>query len=205
MIVVYIILSIIAVLLLLSLIRVGARVEYDESGLTLFVKVCGISVRVFPMKKKERARRVRGEKMEETGPAGKKGGSFELVKELLPVVVDALGGLKRRISIDEIQIDLLWSLSDPAACAVGFGAAHAAIGMIWLLIEQNFHVKEHRVTTAVDFEQGRPTVCILAQATLRLGQLAVWSARSAVRSGKIYRSVSKKQETNMTKQQKEAV
>lgn len=202
---VYIILIVLTVLLLVSLIRVGARVEYSESGLMVWVKLCGISIRVFPTKKKEKKPKKKKEKAAEPKPEQKKGGSFELVKELLPVAVDALGGLKRRISIDDIQIDLLWSLSDPAACAVGFGAANAAIGMIWPAIEQNFRVKQRRITTAVDFEQGKPTVYILAQVTLRIGQLVSLGVRLAVRFLKVYQNVKKKQETNVTKQQKEAV
>lgn len=206
---VYVIAAILLLLFLLSLVRVGAWVEYSESGLLAKLRIGPFFIQLFPVKpKKKKAPKKTGKKREKQ-PAQpvekpKRGGSLTLVKELLPVVADAAGQLKRHICIDDLKLDLVWSAPDPAACAMGFGAANAAVGMIWPLIAQNFQVKDHRIRTAVDFEQGKPTVYLSAMATLTIGQGVSLGLRVGLRLVKAY--LRAKKESNVsTNQQKEAV
>lgn len=201
-----ILLLIAGVLVLLSLLPVGARVEYSAEGLQVRLKLGAVFVSVFPMKSRKKKVKKPPKEPGENAPAGKKrGGDLALFKECLPLVADAAGGLKEKLTIELLRIDLLWSDPDPAACALGFGAANAAAGMIWPLIAQNFHVKEHRIRTAVDFEAGKPAVSLLAQMSLRLGQLIVFSLRLAVRFFGICGRVRKQQKAKQGSQQKEAV
>ena len=165
MIVLYILAGILLLLWLLSLLRVGGWAEYGQNGFLVKIKVGPFLVQVFPRKpsgkKKEK-------KPKEPKPAA--GGSVGQLRELLPAVLDAVGDLKRKIRIDDLQMDLVWSDSNPARCAIGFGAVNALIGMIWPPIEQNFNVKNYRLHTDVDFNGEKPTVYILAQLTLTVGQ-----------------------------------
>lgn len=206
---IYVIAAILLLLFLLSLVRVGAWVEYSESGLLAKLRIGPFFIQLFPVKpKKKKAPKKAGEKKKKqpAQPAEKpkRGGSLTLVKELLPVVADAAGQLKRRIRIDDLKLDLVWSAPDPAACAMGFGAANAAVGMIWPLVAQNFQVKDHRIRTAVDFEQGKPTVYLSAMATLTIGQGVSLGLRVGLRLVKAY--LRAKKESNVsTNQQKEAV
>lgn len=195
------------VLLLISLVRVGAWVEYSEKGLQIKLRIGPFFLRLFPVRpKKEKAAKRAGKerKKRSAQPTEKpeRGGSLAPVRELLPIVTDAAGQLKRRIRIDSLLLDLVWSAPDPAACAIGFGAANAAAGMIWPLVAQNFHVKEHRVRTAVDFEQGKPAVYLSAMATLTIGQGVSLGLRVGLRLIKAFLQAKSKVPTN---QQKEAV
>lgn len=202
----YVVLGVLLALILLSFVRVGAWAEYSESGLLVRLKLGIISIQVFPVKKEKQAAKKKSQKPAlDRKEKSKRGGSFELIKECLPLIAEAAGELKRKISIDELQMDLLWSLPDPASCAVGFGGVNAAVGMIWPLIEQNFQVRKHRIRTAVDFDIGKPTVYLLAQMTMRVGQLLSFSLRLAIRFFKIYQDVNIRQKINQTTQQKEAV
>lgn len=164
--------------LLVSRVRAGVWLEFGEGGLMVKLRVGTFYIRLLPGKpkeKKEKEPKSPKEKIEEG--LAPKGGALDaakkylpLVKELLPVVADAAGQMKRRIRIDNFKLDLIWRAADPAACAVGFGGANAAVGMIWPLIEQNFNVKDHRIRTAVEFEAGSPTICVLAMVTMTIGQ-----------------------------------
>lgn len=198
----YVFCALIAVLTLLTLLRVGVQVEYSEDGLDVRVKLGPVFLRVFPGRKK-------GAGLEKTtsdrehGP--KKGGSLTAVRQFLPQVAEAAGELKRRITVDELYLDLCWSLPDPAACAVGFGGLNGALGILWPLIEENFRVKEHRIRTAVDFDRGHPTIWLSARLTMRLGQLVSFGLRFAGRIWNISRSQERQKATQPTTQQKEAV
>ena len=201
---VYVILTLCALLLLLSFVRVGVKLEYSEEGLFVWLKLFGLSFRIFPVKEKNKKQKPAARK-EKVQPKEKPGGSFELVRQVLPLAAEAAGELKRKIRVDELRMDLLWSVSDPAACALGFGVANGAVGMIWPILAQNFHIRKHCIRTAVDFDRGSPTVYLFVQMTMRIGQLVSWALRVAVRFFKIYNHIKKQPTRNSMKRQKEAV
>jgi len=206
MIVLYILTGILLLLCLLSLVRVGGWVEYSQTGFLAKVKVGPFYIQVFPQKPKPNKKEKSGKKAD---ASPKFGGSFDQLKELLPVVADAAGQLKRKVLIRELQMDLIWSDPDPARCAIGFGAANALIGMIWPPIEQNFRVKDYRIRTDVDFNSGKPTVYLLATVTLTVGQVISLVLRFGTQFLKVYRQMKpetmdlKKRQT--ITQEKEAV
>jgi len=202
---VYILSGVFLVLFLISRIRVGVWLEFGESGLSVKLRLAGFYIRLFPAKKKKKKEKTPGKEKEKTEGKTPKGISLALVKEVLPVVADAAGQLKRRIQIDKFQMDLIWGAADPAACAMGFGAVNAAAGMIWPLVEQNFNVKDHRVRTAVDFEQGSPSVYILAMITMTIAQGISWVLRVCTRFLKAYLKLKPPKEKQTNTEQKEAV
>lgn len=173
--------AVVVALCLISLLRIGVWLKYSEGGLFVRAKVAGLSFQAYPLppKKPKKAKKTTSQPATPTKPKPKldKKNTVALVKELIPMVAQAAGKLKRAIQLDRFFLDLLWGLEDPAACAVGYGAANAFVGMIWPLVEQNFHVKEHRIRTAVDFDRATPALWLETQATLRLGQavaLGLW-------------------------------
>ena len=92
--------------------------------------------------------------------------------ELLPVVAEAAGALKRKIRIDDLTLSVVWGGGeDPAAAAINYGRAHAAVGMIWPVIDHNFRVKRSSFHVDVDYQAYEPKVCLEAAATLTVGQI----------------------------------
>lgn len=180
---------ILLVLLLLGQLRVGAAVTYSESGLFVKIKAGPIRIQVLPPKKKRRARppeKHPAEKGAKPTPQGGKGKTLSLALRFLPLLAEAAGRFKRKIRIDRLRLYVIWGASDPAAAAKGFGAGNAALGMLWPVIEHNFHVKEHDLRVDVDFEQQSPTVEADAQATLTVGQCLTLAVRLGVKALKIY-------------------
>lgn len=165
-----------AVLLLISLIRIGVQVVYVPSGLTLRLKLGPVRLTLLPRKKEKKPKK----KKKEAAPAEKhKGDMLGQVRRVLPLVTEAAGRLRRKIRLDRIYLDVTAAASDPASAALAFGGANAAVGMIWPLVEQNFNVKDRRIRTRVDFDSVRPAVSLDAAATLTIGQaaaLALWLA-----------------------------
>lgn len=176
-------LCLLAGLLLLSRLRVGGRLEYTPAGLRVWVKLFGLSIPVFP----GRAKRAAGA----PGPAPKAPRrslpGADRLRQLLPVVCQAAGELKRTITIDTLELELLWGLPDPAACALGFGGSSAALGMLWPLLEQNFHIRSHQIRTGLDFDRQESRLTARVQLTLTLGQAVAWGVRTVLRAARVLR------------------
>ena len=110
-----------------------------------------------------------------------KGGMLKLFMEMLPVIGEAAGALKRKLRIDDLTIHLTWATDDPAKTALGFGRANAILGMIWPVFDHNFKVKKHDLGVAADFDQSCPTVYCNAALTMTVGQLVAFGLRFGIK------------------------
>lgn len=196
--------SILLVLFLISLIRVGGFAEYSKTGLLAKLKVGPVYVTVYPMKRKsQKEKKAKKEKEKKEPPEelpAKPGGSLEQFKRYMPLLADAAGRAKQKIRIDRLYFDFIAAASDPALAAMEYGYANAVIGMIWPLFENNFKVKERRIRTAVDFQAAAPTVYVYAALSLTIGQAVALGLRLMVKFLKITSEIKTEQKT-----EKEAV
>lgn len=186
-----VLLMILAVLWLISLIRIGGRVSYGQAGLSASVLAGPFRIQLLPAKpKKEKKPRVkkgrkpkkkRPPKEEQPAPKGKTGTLPRLMK-LLPVVGQACGALKRKIRIDDLELELIWGGSDPAAIALGYGQANAVLGMLWPVFDHNFKVKRHSFQIGMDYSARQPAVELRAAVTLTVGQAMALGVRYGVKA-----------------------
>ena len=197
---------ILAALLLLGQIRFGAQALYGPAGVKLKLKIGPVKITLLPQKeKKHPEKKPKKPKKAAEGPPLGPEEIIALVKQALPVALEAAGRLKRKIRLDRLYLDVAVGGEDPAAAAMAYGGVNAAIGMIWPLVEQNLHVKDRRIRTRADFLETRTRVDLDAAATLTVGQalaLAFWLAPKLPR---ILRTIMKKDKTNAEIQTKEAV
>lgn len=163
-------------LLVLLLLPFGALVRYDQEGFCAFVKVWLLKFRVYPptekKAKKEKAAKPSGAQDQAPAPPKeeppKKGGKLELIRAALPLVKPALAGLKKRLTINRLELHVTWAGTDPADVAMGYGCANAALGTLWAVMEQNFKVKKSDLGVSVSFDDPSPTVYLHATVTLNL-------------------------------------
>lgn len=201
-----VLLIILLVFWLISLIRVGGRVRYGEAGLFVSVLAGPLKIQILPAKpKKEKSRKKKKKEPEqEKKPKEKKPkpegrpGTLSRLMQLLPVVGEVCGALKRKIRIDDLKLELIWGGSDPAAIALGYGQANAALGMLWPLIDNNFRVKRHSFQIGMDYERTQPMVELEAALTYTVGQIVGLGVHYGVKALIIWiksgRSVKKRQE-----------
>ncbi len=180
---------ILLMLLALSLLPLGVRVRYDKDALSVFAKLWFIPIQVLPAKKKDGEKKKKEKKSKkpkeapeggETPPA-KKGGKLDAVRAVLPLVKPALLGVRKRLTIRELELFVTWAADDPADAAVGYGCAQAALGTLWAVVDQSFKVKKSRLGCSVDFDASAPTVYADATLTMRLGQIVTLVIPLAVR------------------------
>lgn len=169
-------LIVLAVLWLISLIRLGGWVQYSGEGLAVRLLIGPFRLTLLPRKEKLQKKRKekkppkkkKKEKPEKTVRPRRK---LPPVPELLRLAADTAGRLKRKIRIDDVTLHLTWAAKDPVEAALGFGRANAAMGMIWPLIENNFRVKEQDVGVSVEFDRDAPELFCKMALTMTVGQL----------------------------------
>ncbi|MBO7738834.1 MAG: DUF2953 domain-containing protein, partial [Oscillospiraceae bacterium] len=102
-----IIMAILLVIVVILLVPVGAEAEYDRPGATLWLRIGCIRKILYPRPpkpegekkpKKEKPKKEKTKKQpEENEP--KKGGTLQLIMQLIPVGIEALGRFKRGLII----------------------------------------------------------------------------------------------------------
>ncbi len=177
---------VILALVLVGLIRVGVQVKYAQNRLEVRLLAGPAKITLFPRKarkpkprKKPKRTKAKQAKPKKAPPTAEE--IFALVKQLLPVAIEAAGQLRRKIRIDAFYLDITVASADPAKAAVNYGRLNGAIGMLWPLVEQNFKVKEWRIRTWVDFTTEHPTLSLRAAVTLTIGQILSLGIRVASR------------------------
>ncbi len=172
---------------LLFLLRLRLTGEYGEAGGSLTVALGAVPVLRLPRpagakgEKTEKKPKQKKKKKEETGEKPKKGGSVPGFRQLMPIISDALGKLKRRLSIDEMTLWYQSAAEDPAAAALAFGGASAAAGALAKPMQEMFRIRDLDIRTAVSFTETKPTVMARIRMSVSLGALLWIGLRSFVK------------------------
>lgn len=183
-----ILIAILAVLILISLIRLGGRAKYSPDGFFAYVLVGSVKIQLFPMKPKDKPKKAKAPKDKQTkekkkavSAEGEKPGTVGRLLKLLPTVAEAAGALKRRIRIDHLVLTVIWGAEDAASAALGYGKANALLGMIWPLLDNNFKVKKCDWQIDVDYGKAAPEFTADAAITISIGQLISFAVHYGVK------------------------
>lgn len=183
-----VLLIVLAVLWLISLLRLGGIIHYGADGLRVTVIAGPARIKVLPAKphpdkkkKTEKRKKPKTEKkkkahLAEPEPEDKPG-TVSRVMQMLPLIGEAAGALKRKIRVDDLSLAVIWGAKDAAAAAIGYGRANALLGMIWPVIDHNFRVKRHSFRIDLDYEQDEPSITVDAAVTMTVGQLLSFGVR----------------------------
>ena len=174
------------VLFLIGQIRLGIVVEYSEAGLFVIHKIGPAKVTLFPAKGRKKEEKKDNSDSTPEKAKGNLKDTLTVANKFFPLIGDAAGRLRRKIRIDDLFLKIIWANSDPAAAAMGYGAANAAMGVIWPIIEHNFRVKRYDLHIDVDFEGSAPSLELRAKTTLTCFQLFAFSLHVGVKALKIY-------------------
>lgn len=176
-----IIMAVLLIIVIILFIPVGAEAEYDEPGVTLWLRIGAFRKVLYPRPPKpEGKERVKKEKKKKEEPAEekpKKGGTLGLIMELIPVAIEALGRLKRSLLIKKLRLWFCFGGEDPAKVAMSFGGASAGAGMLVPMLQSNFRIKEMDIRNSVDFMSNETRV--YAHADIRIRPIAVIAIAAA--------------------------
>ena len=178
-----IIIGILAVLIAaLLLTRVGVTAIYAEDGAEVYAHLGVFRLRLYPPKEKspeeqakaaarKKIKKEKKQKKEKPEESEKKGGKVKEIRELLPIIFDALGRLRRKLTINTLTLHFLAAGEDPFKTAMSFGAASAGVGMLLPLLENAFHIKDRDIRTAVSFTEPESCVYVQAKLTMAIGSI----------------------------------
>ncbi len=165
-----IIAAILAFLLILALIHVGARIEISENGTNFEVLIGPAKLRISFEKEKKDKKEDKPKKSSKTeSKTEKKGMDMKKLKPAVSEIFGILGRLFHHISIDSLIIRYTVSKSDPADTAFTYGYMNAAKNVFKPYISAFKNVKHCDIALCPDFTGENRTVYVFAQATL-----AVW-------------------------------
>lgn len=190
-----------AILVLILILPLGVRVNYDEDGAAVSVLAGPFPIQIFPVKKKEKPKKQKDEPKQPSSeeaaapepeesqqnaaviddddeeeepepPAEKKGGSL---LDFLPLVELALKFVGeffgKTLHIDVLYLKLTMAGGDPADLGINYGRAWAALGNLWPHIDKLFTIKKRDIQLQCDFEGSQTLVNARVEITVTLARL----------------------------------
>lgn len=180
---------IVALIVAILLIPVGAELSYMGGDFRLSAKAAGIRLQLIPEKpgkekpakekkpkKKKKEKTPEDDEAQEEESSGKKKGlplglRPEDLLEMVKAVFRGIGRFRRKLSIDWFLLHLTLAGDDPYATAMNFAYLNEALSILAPLGHQSFRVRNADVRTAVDFVGEQMQVDAELTLTIRIGQI----------------------------------
>ena len=180
---------IIAIIVAIMLVPVGADVAYEGGELRLSAKVCGMLLQLIPKPpadetkpkkekkpKKPKKQKKKAEKQTQTGeekPKKKLDLDFSMdeIMGLVKSVLRGLGRFGRKLSVDRFLLHYTAAGKDPYNTAMTFGYVNGALTTLAPICRRSFDAKDVDVWTDVDFTTEKTKVDFGVALTIRIGQI----------------------------------
>ncbi|MCI7135943.1 MAG: hypothetical protein SPI09_06795 [Candidatus Limivicinus sp.] len=180
---------IIAIIVAIMLVPVGADVAYEGGKLRLSAKVCGVLLQLIPKPpadetkpkkekkpKKPKKQKKRPEEQAQTGeekPKKKLNLDFSMdeIMGLVKSVLRGLGRFGRKLSVDRFLLHYTAAGKDPYNTAMTFGYVNGALTTLAPICRRSFDAKDVDVWTDVDFTTEKTKVDFGVALTIRIGQI----------------------------------
>lgn len=175
---------------LVGRLRLGAAVRYGQE-LAVDLRIGPFQAHILPTPpektgKPPKAKKPKKEKPPKTEPAApkqKKWGVSDIVSlvlDLIPVAVEALGKLRRKLCIERLYVDWMGAgAEDAAKAAILCGRLQTAVGTMLPALETAADLRSYRIRLDVDYNADKMALTADAAASFTLGQLvciALWLA-----------------------------
>ena len=183
---------IIAIIVAIMLVPVGADVAYEGGELRLSAKVCGVLLQLIPKPpadetkpkkekkpkkpKKPKKQKKQPEEQAQTGeekPKKKLNLDFSMdeIMGLVKSVLRGLGRYGRKLSVDRFLLHYTAAGKDPYNTAMTFGYVNGALTTLAPICRRSFDAKDVDVWTDVDFTTEKTKVDFGVALTIRIGQI----------------------------------
>lgn len=193
-------------LLVLAWIPLGIRVRYGEAGFEARVIAGPVKITLFPRKKRKKKpkttdssektaqetrkassekKRPKTETTEKDEPGMQSGGSLERFMPWIRLALDFLGGLRRKIRLDNLYLHVVLAGDDPCDLAVNYGRAWAVVGDLLPKLERVFVIGKRDIQVNCDFAAEKTTVAARGDMTITLGRTLCLGVIYGIRALKI--------------------
>ena len=184
-------LAIFAALVLIGCIPVGVDARYNAEGVFLAAKLGPIRLQLLPQKPKKKRTQQKQQKKPEKAPEKaasqeKKpnpilSGGVDEILQLLDIVLDTLGDLRRKLRVNELTLHVTVPGSDdPAKAAMNYGRAWAAIGALTPTMERLFVIKKRDIRPELDYNETQMKADAHLVTTITIGRSLALALRAGV-------------------------
>lgn len=196
----------VGVIVLVALFPVGGSVKYDADGPGAKLILGPFSIRLYPKPGKEKEKKQPGKEASQTAekkPRAKddlstlpedQGGSIADFLPLVQVALDMLGGLRRKLRVNYLQLRLTMAGDDPCDLAVNYGRANAAGAALMAQLERLFVIKKRDVGIACDFESEETRILARLDLTITIGRAISLVTVYGIRALTTYMKIKKQRE-----------
>ena len=176
--------GILLLLVLLLCLRVRVTALYGEEGASLTVFLGALPLMRLPGRKRPKSEKTKKKpkkkEKEPTEEPSERPGPEPGFRDLVPIITEVLGKLKRRLGVDELTLWYVSAGDDPAMAALLFGAANAAAEALLRPLKEHLRIRKMDVRTSVSFSEKSPRVLVRLRFSMALGAL-LWIALGAYR------------------------
>ena len=175
---------IVGIIVLISLIPVGADVAYESGELAVSAKVMGVLIKVFPRPpkdpnapekppKEKKPKKPKKQKNPSDGKPKKKLKLSFTKEEIFALVKKVMQGLGkfRKMRIDRFKLHYIAGGTDPYNTAVTYGYVNSALSALAPLGVERFHVDDCDIYTNFDFAADKTNIDFGIALSIRIGQI----------------------------------
>ena len=167
------------ILLMVLLLRIGVQVEYSRDLFAVRLRIGVKYVQIVPGKPKKKQTKTAKTK---DGGAQQTGNQLDLLRALLPLILRTIRRVCGKLRVDKLDLVLTAGAEDPGDAAMQYGWANAVLGSLWSPIVSTCRVEDGHAKVEIDFNAKQPTVYLLAELSLRVGQILALSLAFAVQA-----------------------
>jgi hypothetical protein len=173
---------IVAIIVLIMLIPVGADISYENGELGVSAKVCGILIQLLPKKpadesepkKEKKPPKEKKPKKEKTEKSDKPKKKLSFNKEEIFALVKAVirgFGKFGKLTVDRFKLHYVAGGTDPYDTAMTYNYVNAALSTLAPICEEKFIVKDCDIWTNVDFTEDKTKIDFGLCVVIRIGQV----------------------------------
>ena len=151
-------LIIIAAIVLLGIIPLGIRAEYDDSGAFLSLSIGPFGLQIYPRrrsskcKNKKSCAKATSVKSANRNPENKKSdGTWSDFCSIVDFVLEVLSDFRSKLRVNDLQLNVILGGSDPCDLSVNYGRIWAAIGSLMPQLERLFVIKNRNIEVQCDY------------------------------------------------------
>ena len=196
-----------AILVLLAVLPLGASVLYDEDGPRVRIVAGPVKFQVFPMKKKpkkakkakkeaspKKPKKQKGEEGQKPFPKPKTGGSWKDFLPLVQLVLDLLNDLRRKLRVNELKLHMTMAGDDPCDLAVNYGRMNASLAALIAQLERVLVIQKRDVHIDCDFTANETVILARLDLTITLGRILYIAVRYGVQGLMTFLKIKKQRE-----------
>lgn len=193
-----------AIVFLLAILPLGAGVRYTAEGLTAWVLLGRLRIRLYPVpgwleklqsrEKKPKPPKPPAPAQPSKEPQPEKPKNTGGWKKYLPLVrtgLDFLGSLRRKLRVNNLRLHLILAGDDPADLAVNYGRAWAAVGNLMPRLDRAFVIRRRDIQVECDFTEEKISVEFAMDLTITLGRILSLAVVYGVRVVKQFLAIKK--------------